>query len=152
MLDENLKWHLITNCQKSRYLRMSCRFYPIGTIYLFKINFIVIQSLYNVMLVSTIQQNESAIHIHISPCFKISFPFRSLQKIEQNSLCCTTGSQQLSILYTVGYIRQSQSPSSSPTFPFGIHMFVLYINVSALQISSHVPFFQIIQYFILLPW
>ena len=29
------------------------------------------------MLVSTVQQNESAIHVHISPLFWISFPFRS---------------------------------------------------------------------------
>ena len=30
--------------------------------------------LYNVVLVSAVQQNESAMHIHISPLFWISFP------------------------------------------------------------------------------
>ena len=33
--------------------------------------------LYNVVLVSTVQQNESAICIHLSLLFWISFPFRS---------------------------------------------------------------------------
>ena len=55
----------------------------------------------------------------------------------------------LSILYILVYICQSQSPNSShhhhpsPTSPFGVHTFVLYIcvSVSALQTSSSVPFF-----------
>ena len=34
--------------------------------------------LYNVVLVSTVQQSESVIRIHISPLFWISFPFRSV--------------------------------------------------------------------------
>ena len=51
-------------------------------------------------------------------------------------------SHQLSILYMVSieYMCQSQSPSSShPSFPFGIHIFVLYICVpiSALQIEKN---------------
>ena len=51
-------------------------------------------------------------------------------------------SHQLSILYMVSieYMCQSQSPSSShPSFPFGIHIFVLYICVpiSALHIEKN---------------
>ena len=42
--------------------------------------------LYNVTLVSTVQQNESAIYVHVSPPFWISFPFRSLQRIKKSSL------------------------------------------------------------------
>ena len=38
--------------------------------------------LYNVVLVSAVQQSESAICIHISPLFRISFSFRSPQSIE----------------------------------------------------------------------
>ena len=42
-----------------------------------------VQLLYNVVLVSTVQQGESAIHIHIPhPHFWISFSFRSPQSIE----------------------------------------------------------------------
>ena len=37
--------------------------------------FIVVQLLYNVVLVSAVQLSESAIHIRISPLFWISFPF-----------------------------------------------------------------------------
>ena len=61
------------------------------------------------------------------------------------------GSYQLSILYILVYICQSQSPSSShhhhspspAAFPLGVHTFVLYIcvSISALQTTSSVPFF-----------
>ena len=70
----------------------------------FKKIFIGVQLLYNVVLVSTVQQSLSAIRIHISPLFWISFPFRSAQTIEQSSLCYTVGSHQLSILYIVSIV------------------------------------------------
>ena len=38
------------------------------------------------MLVSSVQQNESAIHLHVSPPFWISFPFRLPQRIKKSSL------------------------------------------------------------------
>ena len=47
----------------------------------FKI-FIGVYLLYNVVLVSTVQQSESAIRIHVSNLFWISFPFRSPQSTE----------------------------------------------------------------------
>ena len=64
------------------------------------------------------------------------------------------GKSQLSILYILVYICQSQSRNSSHhhnhTTPpwlsaFGVHMFVLYIcvSVSALQTGQSVPFFQV---------
>ena len=113
----------------------------------FELIFIGVQLLYNV-LVSTVQQNESSIRIHISPLFWISFPFKSAQCIKQSSLCYTVCSHLLSILYIVSivYMCQSQSPNSShPLILFGIHTFVLYIcvSISALQIKSSIPFFQI---------
>ena len=47
--------------------------------------------IYNVVLVSAIQQSESVTHIDISALFKILFPYRSLQSIEKSSLCYTVG-------------------------------------------------------------
>ena len=38
--------------------------------------FIGVELLYNIVLVYTVQQSESAIRIHISPLFWISFSFR----------------------------------------------------------------------------
>ena len=38
--------------------------------------------IYNVVLVSGVQQSDSVIHIHISPLFQILFPYRLLQNIE----------------------------------------------------------------------
>ena len=58
----------------------------------FKFIFIGLELLYNAVLVSTVQQSESAVHIHISPLFWLSFPFRSPQSTEQSSLCYTVGS------------------------------------------------------------
>ena len=112
--------------------------------------FIGVQLIYNVVLVFAVQQSESVIHMHISPLFQISFPFRSPKNIEESSLCYAIGSHQLSILYikqiyvTYVYICQSQFPNSfhSPS-PLGIHKFVFYIwnSVSALHIRSSIPSF-----------
>ena len=44
--------------------------------------FTAVKLLYNVVLVSGVQQSESAIHIHMFPHFWISFPFRSPQSTE----------------------------------------------------------------------
>ena len=52
---------------------------------------ILLELLYNVVLVSTVQQSESAICIRISPLVWISFSFRSPQSIEESSLCYTVG-------------------------------------------------------------
>ena len=52
------------------------------------------------MSVSTVQQSESDICIHISPLFRISFPFRS-KSSQQSTLCLLIGFLQLSVLYKV---------------------------------------------------
>ena len=67
----------------------------------FLIIIIGVQLLYNIVLVSTVQQIESAVRIHISPLFWISFSFRSPQSTGQSSLCYTVAHQSsiLSIYY-----------------------------------------------------
>ena len=65
----------------------------------FKI-FIGVYLLDNVVLVSTVQQSESAVYIHISTLPWISFPFRS----PQSSLCYAVSSHYLSILYIVSIV------------------------------------------------
>ena len=97
---------------------------------------------YNVVLVSDVQQTESVTHIHISNNFQILFPYRSLQSIEQSSLCYTVGPYQLSTVYIVVCICQSNLQFLSSPLPPGNRKFVFYIcnSVSALQISSFVPF------------
>ena len=49
--------------------------------------------IYNVVLVSAVHQSEPVLHIpvHISTLFYILFPYRSLQNIEQSSLCYIVG-------------------------------------------------------------
>ena len=58
----------------------------VNVIYIFflflKLIFTGVQLLFNVVLISAVQQSESAIHIHISPLFWISSPFRSAQSTE----------------------------------------------------------------------
>ena len=72
------------------------------------LDFIGMQFIYNVVLVSAVQQSESIIHIHISILFQILFPYRSLQRIEQGSLC---------------YIKCSRQPPTDVTFS-DIHAWV----------------------------
>ena len=57
-----------------------------------KLIFIGVELLYNVVLVSAVQQSESAISIHLSPLVWISFPFRSPQRTEYGSLSYMIGS------------------------------------------------------------
>ena len=52
----------------------------------------------NVVLVSGVQQSDSAIHIQESILFQLLFPFRLLHNIDQSSLYYTVGPCQLSIL------------------------------------------------------
>ena len=49
---------------------------------IFKINFYWYMAALQCVLVSTVQQIESAMRIHISALFWIYFPFRSLQRPE----------------------------------------------------------------------
>ena len=65
------------------------------------------------LLISAIQQCESAICIHISPLFWISFPFRSMQNIEQSSLSIQY-SHYLCILY-IKFIYISSNLPMHPT-------------------------------------
>ena len=48
----------------------------------FKKKFIGVEFIYNVVLVSAVQQSDSVIHIHIFILFQILFPYRLLRNIE----------------------------------------------------------------------
>ena len=72
--------------------------------FFFTLIFIGVQLIYNVVLVSAVQQSESAIHTHISTLFQILFPYRSLQNTEKSSLCYTVGPCCLTILYVIVFI------------------------------------------------
>ena len=80
---------------------------PISTtLTFFKLFFLIeVWFVYNVVLVSNVQQNDSFIY-KMSICtytysFQIPFPYRLLQNIECNSLCYTVGPCWVSILYVV---------------------------------------------------
>ena len=79
------------------------------------------QFIYNVVLVSAVQQSESIIHIHISILFQILFPYRSFQSIEQGSLCYIKCSHQLSVLHIEDIYVNSNLPIYS--FPLVIISF-----------------------------
>ena len=78
-----------------------------------KIFLIEVQFIYNV---SGVQQSDSVIHGHtrahvcIHILFQILFHYSLSQDIDYSSLCYTVGHYQLSILYIVVCICQSQSP------------------------------------------
>ena len=73
--------------------------------------------IYNVVLVSGVQQSDSLIHLSI--LFQKFFPFGLLQNIEQSSLCYIVGPCWLSVLNIAVCTCQSQTPSLSllPTLP-----------------------------------
>ena len=58
---------------------------------LFKKKCIGVQLIYNVVLVSGVQQSESVIQIHMSPLSLAFFPIWSLQSIDLSSPCYTVG-------------------------------------------------------------
>ena len=60
------------------------------------------QLINNVMLVSGVQQSDSALHIHVTILFQILFPFRLWQSIEQSSLLHSAGPCWLSTLNIAG--------------------------------------------------
>ena len=61
--------------------------------------YVILQLIYNVFLVSGVQQSDSVIHTDISILFQTLFPYRLLQNTEQSSLCYTAGTCWLSILF-----------------------------------------------------
>ena len=99
---------------------------------------------------SAVQQSESAMSIHISPPFWISFPSMSSQSTELTSSCYNRERQQVptnQLFYTQQCIYVNPNLPIHPTLPFPphVHMSILYtcISIAALQIGSSVPFFQI---------
>ena len=109
-----------------------------------KFNYIGIQLICGVVLVSGIQQSDSVMHIHIFILFKIHFSYKSSQNIGQSSLCYTVGPHLSSILYILVCECSSQVPDLSllPRFPIGNRKFVfnIYNSSPVLQISSFVSF------------
>ena len=71
--------------------------------HIFKKNLIKIELIYNVVLVSAVQQSDSVIHIH--KFFNILFHYGLPQNIEYSSLCYTVGPCCLYILYIIICIR-----------------------------------------------
>ena len=95
------------------------------TIYIYICFFTGVYLTYNVVLVLGVQQSESVIHTHISILFRILFPYRPPQNMEQVSLSYTVGPCYLFILYIVVqqcvYANPNPPSYSSPQcFPFGM--------------------------------
>ena len=53
--------------------------------------FLSLLLLYNVVLISGVQQRDSVIHINVSILLQILFPYRLLQVIEESFLCYRVG-------------------------------------------------------------
>ena len=113
-------------------------------LWLILFNQVLLAYSYFAMLGSTVQQSESILHIHLSPLFWISFPFRLPQSRQESSLCYTVGSHYLLISYMVVYICQFHlTVHPTPHSSLGNHKFVFYIcdSFSALQISSSISLY-----------
>ena len=84
-------------------------------LYFYFLIFIGVQLIYNIVLVSAIQQSESVlyIYIHLFPPFQIDFPDRSLQSQQQSSLRCT-GSRSLLVVCLIYYSSSNREGSGNP--------------------------------------
>ena len=69
-------------------------------LYFLQINFMEVQLIFNIVLVSAIQQNDSVIHIY-TYFFHMIFHYGLSEDIECSSLCYTVGPCWLSILCIV---------------------------------------------------
>ena len=83
----------------------------------FVLIFIEVQLIYNIVNATGVHQS-----------FQILFWYKSLKSIEQSSLCYAVGPYQLSILYLVVCICQSQFPNCPSTSYPQETMFVFYIG------------------------
>jgi len=102
--------------------------------------------LYHVVLVSAVQHGESAVHMHVSPCFDF-LPIYVTAESWVEALCYAVGPYSLSILCIIVYICQSQSQCIPPSFLplYSIYPYILSICVSfpSLQINQRVPFSRV---------
>ena len=90
----------ILSCSQWPFVHLLWRnFYSdsLSILFFFQLIFIRVYLLYNVVLVSSVEQSESAMCIHVT-LFWISFSFRLPQSIEQSSLCYTIGPLLIFIL------------------------------------------------------
>ena len=92
------------------------------------------------LLYSKVIQLYTYIYLLFSLFFQILFPYRSLQSIEQSSLCYTAVHYWLSVLYIAVCICQSQSPNLSflaALLPYN-QRFVFYICNSISFVDKYI--------------
>ena len=79
-------------------------------------------------------------HLHISPLFWISFPFRSPQSFEEFSVLYSKFSLAVYCIHNGVYMSIRSPNSSHCALPLVIQKFVLYVcvSMSALQIRSSI--------------
>ena len=81
--------------------------------------------MYNVVLVSHVQQSDSVVATYVFISFQILFPYSLLQNIEYSFLCYTVGPCRLFYIYWFIYINPKLLVYSSPSpIPFGNRKFV----------------------------
>ena len=75
-----------------------------------------------------LQQSDSVTHKQVSILFKILFPFRLLQNVEQKSLWYTIGPCLLSVFLIKIAVRTCQSETAS-SLPPGNHEFSKFVSL-----------------------
>lgn len=92
--------------------------------------------LYNVFVLAA-QQSESALCIHMSPAFSISFPFKFPQSTESSSLCCAVDSHELPVLYMLSVVLTC---ILNPILPISFPPFVKLFRAEMCHFSRVFPF------------
>ena len=100
---------------------------------LYSIYKFLLEHIYNVLSVSTVQQHESAIHIHISPLWGNFLPFKSHRALGRAP--CVLCSRFLLVIYFIPSINSAHISISISQFilpSLDVHTFVHCICVSIL--------------------
>ena len=112
----------------------------------------MLQWLYTV-LVNAVQQNESYVYvyiptcIHISPVFLFSSQLGHHRALSKFPVLSSMFSLIIYFIHSTNNVYMSiliSQLSHHPSFPLGVHMFILYIFISVLQVQSSIPFFIVI--------
>ena len=137
----NMPILIVAARQIYRYIQIYIQIYI--SIYIY---FLGVQLLYTAVSVSAVQQSESAIRTHISPFLD----FLPIQVTTEHQVMFPMLYDRFSLaIYFIHSSVYMSIPISQfihpPSFPLGIHIFVLYVcvSISAWQLRSSIPFFQI---------
>ena len=107
--------------------------------------FIDVELIYNVVLMSAVQQSDPVIHIYVCMLFCILFHYGLSGDIEYGSVCCRVGPCLFIVYKILCYLLIENSLSSPPPFTSPLankSVFSMFVSLSLLYMGSLVLYFR----------